>query len=92
MVLNACDDFSSFPVSHHADFTICGEPDEFTVAFDGFDDTTVDSMEFYDSDYTVGVDADEVGEPESGLRYSGKVAVTCTHVEAFADVVTFPSV
>jgi hypothetical protein len=79
LVLNACDGFSSFPVSHEADF----DPDGFpTMPFSGFDDSTIDSTGFYQFSYAILVDGDEMGPPyETRLNMSGKVSVLCTSVD-----------
>jgi len=77
LILNACAGFSSFPVSHKADF----DDATITIPFEGFDDTTIKSTGFYNFNYTVAVDGDEVPPAESGLHMSGKVNVTCTSVD-----------
>jgi len=83
LVLNACDDFSSFSVSHEADFDTddSGSP---AIPFTGFDDSTIDSTGFYEFSYTVPVDdaEDKPGPPyESGLHMSGKISVLCTSAD-----------
>ncbi len=87
LILNACDDFSSFPVSHEADFDPVSA---IAMPFIGFDDSTIDSTGFYQFNYEIPVDGDEMGPPyETGLHMSGKISVTCTYIEAFVDIVWY---
>jgi hypothetical protein len=76
-VFNACDSFASFPVQHDAVIENGGSE---IGAFHGVDNTTLDHTGFYNFSYTVR--ATGAFGKVSDFRFSGKVNVTCSGLNA----------
>ena len=76
LVFNACDSFAPFPVSHDALIENGGSE---IGAFHGVDNTTLDHTGFYNFSYTARATA---GAKVSDFRFSGKVNVTCSGLNA----------
>jgi hypothetical protein len=77
LVFNACESFASFPVQHDAVIETSGIE---TGAFHGVDNSTLDHTGFYNFSYTAR--ASGANGKVSDFRFSGKVNVTCSGLNA----------
>jgi hypothetical protein len=77
LVFNACDNFASFPVQHDALIQYGASE---IGAFHGVDNSTLDHTGFYNFNYTARATA--AGGKVSDFRFSGKVNVTCSGLNA----------
>jgi hypothetical protein len=77
LVFNACESFSPFPVAHDA---VVEEAGSEIGAFHGVDNATLDHTGFYNFSYKVR--ATGLGGKVSDFRFSGKVNVTCSGLNA----------
>lgn len=78
LILDACDSFSSFPVTHETHVEHSELQDHL---FSATDNTTLDATGFYTFDYTFRVETNypiRVPNYYSDVHLSGKVNVTCT--------------
>jgi hypothetical protein len=77
LVFNACESFPVFPVVHDVSIELEGSE---IGAFNGVDNTTLDHTGFYNFSYTVR--ATGMNGRVSDFRFSGKVNVTCSGLNA----------
>jgi hypothetical protein len=77
LVLDACETFGVFPVTHDASIEVSGSE---IGAFHGVDNSTLDHTGFYNFNYQAR--AFGVNGKISDFRFSGRVSVTCSGLNA----------